>query len=192
MSEFDSVLKLYYDYYSIEILHGVTAIILTYHPHHAKLQVLPIVLRVDLIQLRMLFDRFPCWELTNVEHVQYLVEIKMQSHIDVKSLRDGIYTCLVGKFSFGPSPTQKRTKYRLKNVDKSFFLFCYRFLWCHIWWRNRCNFKWPKPWRCDNIVPIFCCVPLRNKESDFNAVLQLAAVISSLLYLEISSVDIQM
>ena len=29
------------NYYSIEILHGVTAIILTYHPHHAKLQVLP-------------------------------------------------------------------------------------------------------------------------------------------------------
>ena len=29
--------------YSIEILHGVTAITLTYHPHHAKLQVLPIV-----------------------------------------------------------------------------------------------------------------------------------------------------
>ena len=28
------------NYYSIEILHGVTAIILTYHPHHAKLQVL--------------------------------------------------------------------------------------------------------------------------------------------------------
>ena len=25
------------NYYSIEILHGVTAIILTYHPHHAKL-----------------------------------------------------------------------------------------------------------------------------------------------------------
>ena len=30
------------NYYSIEILHGVTAIILTYHPHHAKLQVLHI------------------------------------------------------------------------------------------------------------------------------------------------------
>ena len=30
------------NYYSIEILHGVTAISLTYHPHHAKLQVLPI------------------------------------------------------------------------------------------------------------------------------------------------------
>ena len=29
------------NYYSIEILHGVTAIILNYHPHHAKLQVLP-------------------------------------------------------------------------------------------------------------------------------------------------------
>ena len=29
------------NYYSIEIPHGVTAIILTYHPHHAKLQVLP-------------------------------------------------------------------------------------------------------------------------------------------------------
>ena len=29
------------NYYSIEILHGVTAIILIYHPHHAKLQVLP-------------------------------------------------------------------------------------------------------------------------------------------------------
>ena len=29
------------NYYSIEILHGVTAISLTYHPHHAKLQVLP-------------------------------------------------------------------------------------------------------------------------------------------------------
>ena len=28
------------NYYSIEILHGVTAIFLTYHPHHAKLQVL--------------------------------------------------------------------------------------------------------------------------------------------------------
>ena len=29
------------NYYSIEIPHGVTAISLTYHPHHAKLQVLP-------------------------------------------------------------------------------------------------------------------------------------------------------
>ena len=34
------------NYYSIEILHGVTAIILIYHPHHAKLQVLPIQLVV--------------------------------------------------------------------------------------------------------------------------------------------------
>ena len=31
------------NYYLIEILHGVTAISLTYHPHHAKLQVLPIL-----------------------------------------------------------------------------------------------------------------------------------------------------
>ena len=30
------------NYYSIEILHGVTAISLTYYPHHAKLQVLPV------------------------------------------------------------------------------------------------------------------------------------------------------
>ena len=29
------------NYYTIEIPHGVTAISLTYHPHHAKLQVLP-------------------------------------------------------------------------------------------------------------------------------------------------------
>ena len=35
------------NYYSIEILHGVTAIILTYHPHHAKLQVLPIILKIN-------------------------------------------------------------------------------------------------------------------------------------------------
>ena len=33
-----------YMYYSIEIPHGVTAISLTYHPHHAKLQVLPVCL----------------------------------------------------------------------------------------------------------------------------------------------------
>ena len=31
------------NYYSIEILHGVTAISLTYHLHHAKLQVLPML-----------------------------------------------------------------------------------------------------------------------------------------------------
>ena len=31
------------NYYSIEIPHGVTAISLTYHPHHAKLQVLEIL-----------------------------------------------------------------------------------------------------------------------------------------------------
>ena len=31
------------NYYSIEIPHGVTAISLTYHPHHAKLQVLPVL-----------------------------------------------------------------------------------------------------------------------------------------------------
>ena len=32
------------NYYSIEIPHGVTAISLTYHPHHAKLQDLPIII----------------------------------------------------------------------------------------------------------------------------------------------------
>ena len=40
---------MYTNYYSIEILHGVTAIILTYHPHHAKLQVLPINIQLLLI-----------------------------------------------------------------------------------------------------------------------------------------------
>ena len=36
------------NYYSIESLHGVTAIILTYHPHHAKLQVWPMVSLLNL------------------------------------------------------------------------------------------------------------------------------------------------
>ena len=34
---------------TIEILHGVTAIILTYHPHHAKLQVLPNMIHVNSV-----------------------------------------------------------------------------------------------------------------------------------------------
>ena len=40
------------NYYSIEIPHGVTAISLTYHPHHAKLQVLPIRTCIQLLVTR--------------------------------------------------------------------------------------------------------------------------------------------
>ena len=44
-------------YYSIEILHGVTAIILTYHPHHAKLQVLPMIFIVIKTELLTAFHQ---------------------------------------------------------------------------------------------------------------------------------------
>ena len=40
------------NYYSVEIPHGVTAISLTYHPHHAKLQVLPFYLPVGVVTNR--------------------------------------------------------------------------------------------------------------------------------------------
>ena len=44
------------NYYSIEILHGVTAIILTYHPHHAKLQVLPIIIIIIIMCVANILD----------------------------------------------------------------------------------------------------------------------------------------
>ena len=46
------------NYYSIEILHGVTAIILTYHPHHAKLQVLPIIIIIIFFVYYYDYDYF--------------------------------------------------------------------------------------------------------------------------------------
>ena len=104
------------NYYSIEIPHGVTAISLTYHPHHAKLQVLPTVGTVSFgIKV----------------HVVYTLHVQMLRH----SLAPAVNNFLQNLFFFGSRTEIQGLKKTLWKVHVQHWLLP-NYIHCTREWRS--------------------------------------------------------